>query len=87
MTAKQTQDKPKVTFSAIYDGEYGPTVTVKGTDVKRAAYSYISRGIGVDCRRGLRRNYRLTVQTNGSYTVAIDGLEPITFEVSHTNEA
>lgn len=59
-------------FNVIYQGPHGQTVA--SDDPKLDAYkqmAYLQK-----CGTG----YRLTAQADGSYTVAGDGLEPITFE-------
>jgi hypothetical protein len=60
-------------FSIIYQGPHGDTVSAADprlTAYKQAAY----------IRRLLGRNFTLTVRADGCYTVAGDGLAPITFE-------
>jgi hypothetical protein len=58
-------------FAIIHQGPHGDTVDSdhpKLDAYKQAAYI-----------RRMGRNYQLTAHDDGSYTVAGDGLEPITF--------
>jgi len=58
-------------FAIIYQGPHGDTVTAD--DPRLAAYKQAAYIL----RQG--RRYSLTAHADGSYTVAGDGLEPITF--------
>ncbi len=59
-------------FRAIFQGEHGPTVAAANPKLdayKQAAY----------VQNVLGRRYRLTCHADGAYTVAGDGLNPLTF--------
>lgn len=60
-------------FQVIYAGKHGPSV--QSDNPKLDAYKQAAQIQNV-----LRRNYSLTCHEDGAYTVAGDGLEPITFE-------
>lgn len=60
-------------FRAIFQGAHGPTVAAANPKLdayKQAAY----------VQNVLGRRYSLTCHADGAYTVAGDGLEPLTFE-------
>jgi hypothetical protein len=62
-------------FAIIYQGPHGDTVTVD--DPRLSAYKQAAY-----IRLKLGRNYCLTANEDGSFTVSGDGLQPITFERS-----
>lgn len=61
-------------FSVIYQGPHGRTV--EGTKIDAYEQMAYLQKLGIYCQ--------LTCHADGAYTVAGDGLEPITFEPGDT---
>jgi hypothetical protein len=67
-------------FRIIYAGKHGPSVTSDRPKIDAYKQLHYIQNI-------LRLRYTLTCHEDGAYTVAGDGLEPLTFEPAAADKA